>query len=131
MSVELFNVLTFDHNVVENVAITTTDPDWTDLISLTTLQREVGIYGIAFSLQFSLNSTSQSFLYQFSMDGGSTWGPIYQKEVKDRSNIEVIEVFNILELNTPEVIDLKCQVTREGSADCNVIKALITCERKG
>jgi hypothetical protein len=128
---ELFSILTFDHNVVENVQITTTDPDWTDLIDLVTPIREAGIYGLSFSLQFSMNSTSQSFLYQFTIDGGSTWGPVYQKEVKDRSNIEVIEVFNVVGTAVNQEISIGCRVTREGSADCEVLKAMITCERKG
>ena len=128
---ELFSILTFDHNIVENVQITTTDPDWTDLIDLVTPIREAGIYGLSFSLQFSMNSTSQSFLYQFTIDGGSTWGPVYQKEVKDRSNIEVIEVFNVVGVAVNQEISIGCRVTREGSADCEVLKAMITCERKG
>jgi hypothetical protein len=127
---ELFDILTFDHITVENVQITTTDPDWTDLISLTTPQRAAGIYALAFSLQFSLNSTSQSFLYQFTLDNGATWGAEYSKEVKDRSNIEVIEVFNMIDIATDQVINVGCRVTREGSADCEVIKGIITCERK-
>jgi hypothetical protein len=130
MARELFDILTFDHSTVENVPITTTDPDWTELIDLVTPTRAIGLYGLAFSLQFSLNSTTQSFIYQFSLDNGATWGPEYQKEVKDRSNIEVIEIFSLLELTAPEVIALKCRVTREGSADCEVIKGMITCERK-
>jgi hypothetical protein len=130
MSIEVFNLLTFDQNSVENVQITTTDPDWTDLIDLVTPERDTGMYALGFSLQFSLNSVSQSFIYQFSVDGGANWGPIYQKEVKDRSNVEVIEVFNIIELTAPQVLALNCRVTREGSADCEVIKAMITCARK-
>jgi hypothetical protein len=126
---ELFDILTFDYAEVENINITTTDPDWTDLIGLTTPERAIGVYSLGFSLQFSLNSTSQSFLYQFSLDGGATWGPIYQKEVKDKSNVEVIEVISILELAAPQIISLKCRVTREGTADCNVIKAIGSCRR--
>ena len=127
---ELFDILTFDHNTVENVQITTTEPDWTDLIDLVTPERAAGLYALGFSLQFSLNSVSQSFIYQFSLDGGATWGPIYQKEVKDRSNIEVIEVVNMIELTTPQIISLQCRATRESTADCEVIKAVITCSRK-
>jgi len=127
---ELFDILTFDHVIVENVPITTTDPDWTDLLTLTTPTRDIGFYKLAFSLQFSLDSVSQSFIYQFSLDNGTTWGPQYQKEVKDRSNIEVIEICSVLELTAAAVIALKCRVTREGTADCEVIKGIITCERK-
>ena len=127
---EIFSLLTFDHDKVENVDITTTDPDWTDLLNMDTVDREAGIYGLVFSLQFHLNSTSQSFLYRFSSDGGNTWGVDYEKEVKDKHNTEVIEVVDALE-HTGGPIELAVQVTREGSADCTVLKAFVSAERKG
>ncbi len=127
---ELFNILTFDDTEVENVDITTTDPDWTDILSLTPPNRESGKYGIVFSLQFTLNSTSQSFMYRFSLDGGTTWGPIYEKEVKDKSNTEIIEAVDVLE-HTGGPLSVAVQVTRSGTADCIVKKAFISIERKG
>ncbi len=126
---ELFDILTFDHAIAQDVDITTTDPDWTDILVLNTADREVGTYGLIFSLQFTLNSTSQSFVYRFSLDGGTTWGPEYEKEVKDRSNTEIIEAMDVLE-HTGGPIELAVQVTREGTADCNVRKAFIVAERK-
>ena len=127
---ELFDVLSFHSTTINNVDITTTDPDWTDLMYLAPADLQAGVYGLTFSLQFSLNSTSQSFLYRFSTDGGATWGHIYQKEVKDRSNVEILEVLNVID-HTGGVLDIRCQVTREGSADCTVVKGIMTCERKG
>jgi len=129
MAIELFDVLTFSHATAEDVDITTTDPDWTDLLNLDTPALPSGVYALVFVLQFSLASTSQSFMYRFSTDGGTTWGPIYQKEVKDRSNIEIIEVLDIVD-HTAGDLDVAVQVTREGSADCNIRKAIIACERK-
>jgi hypothetical protein len=70
-------------------------------------------------------------MYRFSHDGGTNWGPVYQKEVKDRSNVEVIELVDFLQLATAQVIDIRCQVTREGTANCSVVKGIISCERKG
>ena len=127
---KIFDVLTFDHAKAENQDITTTDPDWTDILTLTTPDREAGVYGAVFSLQFTLNSTSQSFMYRFSLDGGTSWGPVYQKEVKDKSNTEIIEAVDVLE-HTGGVIDLRVEVTRESTADCTVKKAFISVERKG
>jgi hypothetical protein len=69
-------------------------------------------------------------MYRFSLDGGATWGIDYEKEVKDRHNTEVIEVFNVID-HAGGDIDLAVQVTREGSANCNVIKGVMTAERKG
>ena len=130
MSIEIFDLLTFDHALVENVDITTTDPDWTDLMTLTTPSRDVGTYALSFSLQFNMDSTNRSFMYRFSNDGGASWGPIYQHESKDKSNTDVVEVFDIWEQTTAGIIDLRCQVTRESAADCIVLKGLIACERK-
>ena len=127
---ELFDVLSFGKIQVDNVDITTTDPDWTDLMTLAMTGLAAGVNGMTFSLQFTLNSTSQSFLYRFSMDGGATWGAEYSKEVKDRSNTEIIEVLNVID-HAGGDLDIRCQVTREGSADCTVIKGVMTCERKG
>jgi len=126
---ELFSILTFDHDKVEGVDIVTTDPDWTDILSLTTVDRAAGTYGLVFSLQFTLASTSQAFLYRFSLDGGATWGVAYEKEVKDRHNTEVVEVVDVLE-HTGGPVELAVQVTREGTANCTVLKAFISCKRK-
>ena len=126
---KLFDILTFDYTLVENTDITTTDPDWTDLLTLAVTGREAGVYGLVFSLQFTLHSTSQSFIYRFSTDGGATWGPDYMKEVKDRSNTEVIEVMDVI-THTGGDLDIRVQVTRESTADCTVKKAFVTCERK-
>jgi hypothetical protein len=65
------------------------------------------------------------------MDGGNSWGPIYQKEVKDESNTEILEVINVIEQSAAGPIDLRCRVTREDTPDCTVIKGMISCERKG
>ena len=130
MSVELFNVLSYHHQIVENVDITTTDPDWTDLISLTAVDMSVGTYALSASIQFHQNSTSQDFLYQFSYDGEATWGPVYMKRVKGRNNIEVLEIFDVLDLPSVETIQVACRVSRSATADTTVIKAILACERK-
>jgi len=130
MAREIFDILTFDYNIVEDIDITTTDPNWTNVISVSTLERENGVYKITFSLKFHLNSTSQSFLYRFSLDGGNTWGPAYEKEVKDRHNTEVVEVIDMIN-HTGGQIEVFCQCTREGTATCEVIKGFISVERKG
>ncbi len=128
---ELFDILTFDSDEAENVPITTTEPDWTDVLTLTTTQREAGKYLLLFSLQFHHASTSQSFFYRFSLDGGSSWGVEYEKEVKDRHNIEVVEVSSVMNMTLPGIIDLRVQCTKEGGAVCEVLKAFISAQRVG
>jgi hypothetical protein len=116
--------------IVENVDITTTDPDWTDLMTLNAPDMDAGSYALSFSLQFNMDSTNRSFMYRFSTDGGATWGAIYQHESKDKSNTDVVEVFDIWEHTAIGTIDVRCQVTRESAADCLVLKGIIACERK-
>jgi hypothetical protein len=127
---DIFDILAYDHITVNDIDIITTDPDFTDVISLTTRDLEPGTYLLSFSLQFSMASVSQSFIYRFSMDGGATWGPEYPKEVKDRSNIEVIEVFRTIE-HPGGVISIATQATREGgTAATKVVEAFLSAERK-
>ena len=128
--IEIFDVQTFDYSeITTETDITTTDPDWTDILLLSG-NRDQGTYKATFSLQFWLNSTSQSFMYRFSLDGGATWGPEYEKEVKDKHNIEVVEVISVIDHPGGDY-DIRVQVTREGSADCTVKKAFISFDRKG
>ena len=126
---ELFDILDFHHAKANDIEITTSEPDWTEVLALQA-NLKAGTYAAVFALQFNMNSTSQSFLYRFSTDGGSTWGPIYQKEVKDRSNTEVIEVVDVLEYGADAPVDIRVEVTREGTATTTVIEAFISVERK-
>ena len=127
---ELFDILTYDYAIVENVDVSEIEPDWQDLCSLVTPMRSPGTYKLTFSLQFHINSTSQEFLYRFSLDGGGNWGPTYAKKVKGRDNMEMIEVLDIIELTASDTVNLKCQVSKTSSVDCTITKALISCERK-
>ena len=130
MATEIFDILTYDHEIVEAVDITTIDPDWQDLMILTTPARDAGLYEAKFSLQFNMNTTTRSFMYEFSMDGGASWGPTYYKEAKDRTDIDVIEVFNLID-HTGGEFDVRVRVTREASAACHVLKAIAVLQRVG
>ncbi len=127
---ELFSILTFDHTRVENIPIETTHPDWTDVATLTTPDREAGVYALSATFMFTLNSTSQSFIYQFSLDGGATWGIEYEEEVKDRTNKNVEDVFYVMD-HTGGPIDLRMRATREGSATAEIVECILAVERKG
>ena len=127
---ELFDILTFDHVQVSAVDVTVVEPDWQEVIRLTTPVRDAGLYALTFSLQFTFQSTSQSVLYRFSLDGGSTFGPTYEKEVKDRSNTEVIEVLHLLELMSSQAIDVVCEMSQTEDHSLHVIQGMITANRK-
>ena len=130
MSIEIFDVLVFRHNIVENVDITTTDPDWTDLMTLSVPDMSAGLYALSFSLKFNMHSTTKSFMYRFSVDGGVTWGITHYKEAKDKTDIQIIEVFDLIQTMAVGTIDIRCQVTREANASCVVEKGIISFERK-
>jgi hypothetical protein len=125
---ELFDILKFTSSEVENVDITTTHPDWTDLLQLQG-EFDAGKYAVIGAIQFQVGSVRQSFIYQYSMDGGVTWLHEYYKEVKDKQNVEVTEVLNVIDHPGGD-IDFRCRVTRESDFDCTVLKALLTIERK-
>ena len=126
---ELFDILAYEDTVVENLPIATTEPDWTDVITHQRTGLALGDYQLTFSMRFVHNTTSQAFLYRFSLDGGVTWGVAYEKEVKDRHNSEVIEVVNVLKYIEGD-LDVRLQCTREGTANCTIEKAFISSERK-
>ena len=126
---ELFDILNFQDNVVENVDITTTYPDWTDLLQIQGTFVP-GKYALVGAIQFQVGTTRQSFIYNFSLDGGVTWGPEYYKEVKDKQNVEIVEALTVFDHLSGD-IDFRCRVTRESDFDCNVLKGVITIERKG
>ena len=126
---ELFDILEFHSAEAENVSITTTEPAWTDLLDLV-VDVPAGTYGVVSSIQFQVGSTRSSFIYQYSLDGGATWGEAYAKEVKDRQNIEVTEILTVVH-HPGGLIDFRCRVTRESDFTCDVLKALLTIERKG
>ena len=126
---ELFDILAFESTVVENVPIDTTEPDFVTVITHQRTGLALGDYKLTFSMRFNHHTTSQSFLYRFSLDGGATWGLTYEKEVKERNNSEVIEVINVLK-GIQGDLDVRLQCSREGTATCTVEKAFISSERK-
>ncbi len=127
---ELFDILTFDSIKVENIPVDTTHPDWTDVATLTTPDREAGKYALAATFAFTIDSTTQSFIYQFSLDGGVTWGIEFEEEVKDRTNINIEDVFYVID-HTGGPIDLRMRATRESTATSEVLECILSVERKG
>jgi len=124
---ELFDIFAQSDTEVNDVDITTTHPDWTPLITLSG-NKAAGRYKLIFSLQFQVGSTRNSFIYQFSLDGGNNWGPEYYKEVKDKTNTEIIDAFNLVD-HPGGLLDVRVRVTRESNMNCKVIKGLISAER--
>jgi len=129
MAIELMDILTHDYQIIEDVDMTAIEPSWQDLLLLVTPDRSGGVYSLACSIQFSLDSTSQDFLYQFSTDGGTNWGAIYEKRVKGRGNIEILEVLDLID-HAGGVMDLRCRVSKSGNATCTIIKAIFSLSRK-
>jgi hypothetical protein len=100
-----------------------------EVARLTVPARDAGTYGITFSVTFKYSSTDSSAIFQWSLDGGSTW-KLIQKEVKDTSNVEVFTYSFPKELSAGPidfVLQAKCE---DDSKILEIDYANIICERK-
>ena len=131
MGIELFDILTFDHIHVLDVEVTAEDPDWQELVRLTTPNRATGLYLVKLELIFTISTTSSSAMYRFSLDGGSTWSDTFMEEVQDRTNVTVTDM-NAIEGHPGGPIDIIIQAAKESASPTfTAKKAKIIVERKG
>ena len=75
------------YDYVQGNSITVTGAVYEEIARLTTPSREAGIYKLSQSMMYSLNSTTNSAYFRFSINGGSTWNEI-RREPKD--NLDVL-----------------------------------------
>jgi hypothetical protein len=126
---EIFDVLTYDNNVVNDVNITTDHPNWTEVNHFTTPAREAGKYKISMSVIWKLDTTTKSGMLRYSTDGGSTFKE-FQSEPKDKTN-DNANVFALTLDHTGGAIDVRVDMTRESGTnamDCS--RSEIIVERK-
>jgi len=76
---ELFSVMTYDY--VKESNILNVPDTFTNIATLTTGNREAGLYEFVFSLAFTYSTTTQFATFQWRIDGG-TWTS-FQVEPKD------------------------------------------------
>jgi len=126
MSIEIFDILTFDNRITENIDIVTDDPDWTEVNHFTTVSREAGKYKITFSAIWKLATTNKSGMARYSVDGGSTW-KTFQSEPKDKTN-DNANLFGVTVDHTGGAFDVQLDMTKEAgtsSMDCSFCEITI------
>jgi hypothetical protein len=127
---DIFDIMTFDNQVVENVTITTDNPDWTTVNHFATPDRVAGKYKVEMSAIWKLDTVTKSGMLRYSVDGGTTWKQ-FQSEPKDKTN-DNANVFGLTIDHVGGVIDVRIEMTRESGTnamDCSRCEIIV--ERKG
>jgi hypothetical protein len=126
---DIFDILTYDNQIVENITITTDNPNWTPVNSFTTPDREAGKYKIEMSVIWKLDTTTKSGMLRYSVDGGTSWKE-FQSEPKDKTN-DNANVFGLTLDHTGGPINVQIEMTRESGTnamDCSRCEIIV--ERK-
>lgn len=120
-------VPTYDYTQVPNFIVT--NDVYEQVARLTTASRAAGTYKLDESMLYSLNSTTTSAFFRFSVDGGLTWSEI-RREPKD--NLDVLaEAYTSTIVHAGGVIDIVIQARKENASDVLTIHKLdIILERK-
>lgn len=120
-------VPTYDYAQGNN--ITVTDDVYEDILTLTTPSRGVGIYKLTQSMLYSLNSTTTSAYFRFSINGGSTWTEV-RREPKDNTDV-LASVYTTTIVHPGGVFDLIIQARKEAAgAILTVAQIDVSFERK-
>ena len=126
---DIFDILTFDNKVVENVTIGTDYPDWTEVNYFTSPDRVAGRYKVGMSVIWKLDTVKKSGMLRYSVDGGTSWKE-FQSEPKDKTN-DNANTFGLTVDHTGGVFDIRIDMTREaGTASMDCSRSEIIIERK-
>jgi hypothetical protein len=88
MAIELFDILTYDYNITENIDITSDYDSFDTVNTLITPNRLAGVYEVKLGIVWNLDTTNKSGIARFSLDGGNTWQEVWS-EPKDKTNDNV------------------------------------------
>ena len=91
--------------------ITTVAPTFTDLISVSAPNAKSGIYEYKFSILFTLNSTSNSAIFEYSLDN-TTWYRI-RIEAKDTDDQRPLTYFFPIEYISDTPLNLYIRAAKE------------------
>ena len=118
---------TFDS--VSSEVVTVTDDTYEEIVRLTTESRAAGTYKVEKAMLYSLNSTTTSTFFRFSLDGGDNWTEI-REEPKDSTDLRPITHPNIV-VHTEGIFDIILQARKENASDTLTIQQVsIILERK-
>jgi len=118
---------TYDY--IKETEITVTDDVYEEIARLTTPSRPTGTYKLSQSMLYTLNSTTTSAYFRFSLDGGSNWAEI-RREPKDNTDTIPSAYTSTVE-HTVGIFDLIIQARKENAGDVLVVSTLdVIFERK-
>ena len=120
-------VPTYDY--IKESAITVTGDVYEEIARLTTSSRDAGIYKLTQSMLYTLNSTTTSAFFRFSIDGGVNWGEI-RREPKD--NLDTIpSAYTSTIVHSGGVFEVIIESKKENSGDILVVSTIdLIFERK-
>lgn len=126
---DIFDILTYDNQVTENIDITTDYSDWTEVNYFTSPDRVAGKYKVGMSVIWKLDTTNKSGMIRYSVDDGATWKE-FQSETKDKTN-DNANTFALTIEHTGGPIKVKIDMTKEaGTAAMDCSRSEIVIERK-
>jgi len=118
---------TYDY--IKETAITVTDDVYEEIARLTTPSRVAGTYKLSQSMLYSLNSTTTSAYFRFSLDGGSNWNEI-RREPKDNTDT-LPSAYTSTYVHTGGVFEVIIQSRKESAGDILTVAILdVIFERK-
>ncbi|OYT57754.1 MAG: hypothetical protein B6U76_00160 [Desulfurococcales archaeon ex4484_217_2] len=111
----------FEYDTVNDVTITSTAPDWQQLMEVDVANLISGVYKYTISVAWTLDSTTSSAGLRYSLDGGTTWIESWE-EPKDRTDVRHASFASVLVFPTDSPAHLLVQVSKENSGDTLTIK---------
>jgi len=114
------SAMTYDYAQVANHTVT--NDVYEEVLRLTTVSRPTGVYKAELSMIYSLNSTTTSAFFRFSIDGGTTWTEV-RKEPKDNTDL-VPEAYPFTVSHTAGARVIIIQARKENAADVLNIAAM-------
>ena len=120
-------VPTYDYDTASNVTVT--NDVYQEVARLTTPSRPAGTYEVKLSMLYSLNSTTTSAYFRFSLDGGVSWTEVIE-EPKDITDNRA-KTLLLVDIHTLGIKDIVVQARKEVAGDVMTISNLsVIYERK-
>jgi len=111
---ELFDILRYEYNKVQDISIDTKYPDFTPVNSVVMQQADPGVYEVGVSIKWTLNTASSSGILRYSLDGGTTWYEAWE-EPKDRTDDRHAYYAFPIEVTATQDIDFRVEMAKEAS----------------
>ena len=118
---------TYDYE--KDSLIVVTGATYEEIARLTTPSRVAGVYKLSQSMLYSLNSTTTSAFFRFSIDGGTTWNEI-RREPKDNTDV-LPSAYTSTVIHTGGVFEVIVESRKEVAGDVLTVLSIdLIFERK-